>query len=177
MDINLYPWREEYRLYKQRRFWVVFSIIPLLTLFLMIGVHFIWTHKIHEMEDKCMNMERREKPYEEQERMNNKMNQENQYKGLEYQTFMEIVKQRHEILTLITNLGVWLPRDVYLTEFIWQGNQMEIKGVSKSERVLIQLIYLLRRHSGLENLEISKIQLKNGGEYWFTIQGSLNAIH
>ncbi len=159
--INLLPWREKLRKQRQIEFFIMLTLMVVITALVMLGVHMYEADRIdyqkkriafiknsiRQLDKKIAEIKRIEKTRETLRRRIEKVR--------------DLERNRAEVVHLVDEVSRRLPKDVYLTAIIQQGRKVVLKGVAEDNNNISHYITQLEKSDWLGKLVLDIV--KRGG--------------
>lgn len=150
VSVNLFPWREQQHLYQQKQVKMMLAITMVLSIFLMVLLHFVIGMLISNVDKKIYQLEK------------NLEHHKSIIKNFSVTPKLTIMRKPwHEDVRakkLLENLGRTLITETCFSAIKSQGEHFFFAGLTRNADALSKLINTLAENSELDHINIKKFE-------------------
>ncbi len=162
-QINLLPWREELRKRRQKEFGITAIISVLMMVGVILGVHLYFQGRIDFQKKRNAFLETEITKLDEQITEIKNLKKEKQRLIARTQKIQQLQSGRPDVVHMVDELVMTLPKGVYYTDIVQQGTRLTLKGVAQSNARVSSLMRQLDGSPWLENPALVEIKADEKG--------------
>lgn len=160
-SINLLPWREDRKRYRNRRFYAVLSMASMVAGMGILAIHLSIQYVINQQEDRNNYVQREISAQGGKIAQVKKLKKEKESLMAHMGVIQLLEAKRPYIVNLFDSIARSVPEGIYLTEVTRSGNEILISGVTVSNSRVSIFMRNLERLGWLANASLGQITAKN----------------